>query len=431
MWSHSLSFKHVISGPNAIFKNKFSRYPSSKPPTLQITRSIIAQYQEKLNSEEKNREKIQRKLKNLLGSIALCGALMSIPIQQAYAFVPIESRNIEIFKQSTPAVVNVTNLAVRKDAFSLDVEEIPQGMGSGIIWDDYGHIVTNFHVVNGAQDLIVTLTDGREYPAVQIGVDQDKDIAVLQVQNKPTPQLSDSYGQPQEDGTGYMQQSSEIKLQPLKQGSSNDLQVGQIVYAIGNPFGLDHTLTTGIISGTEREISSMTGRPIQGVIQTDAAINPGNSGGPLIDSTGRLIGMNTAIYSASGTSAGVGFAIPIDIVKSSVSQIIQFGKVTRPIIGIALAPEMTMEQLRLKGVLILNLKPDGPAAIAGLKGTQRDQNGRLVLGDIIVGVNGSKVAKASDLYRVLDKCAVGDVIALDVLRDNSKETVSVTLASNV
>eukprot|EP01026_Neomeris_dumetosa_P057161 TRINITY_DN5252_c0_g1_i2.p1 TRINITY_DN5252_c0_g1~~TRINITY_DN5252_c0_g1_i2.p1 ORF type:complete len:432 (-),score=48.15 TRINITY_DN5252_c0_g1_i2:311-1606(-) len=431
MWSHSLSFKHVISGPNAIFKNKFSRYPSSKPPTLQITRSIIAQYQEKLNSEEKNREKILRKLKNFLGSIAICGALMTIPIQQVYAFVPIESRNIEIFKQSTPAVVNVTNLAVRKDAFSLDVEEIPQGMGSGIIWDDYGHIVTNFHVVNGAQDLIVTLTDGREYPAVQIGVDQDKDIAVLQVQNKPTPQLSDSYGQPQEDGTGYMQQSSEIKLQPLKQGSSNDLQVGQIVYAIGNPFGLDHTLTTGIISGTEREISSMTGRPIQGVIQTDAAINPGNSGGPLIDSTGRLIGMNTAIYSASGTSAGVGFAIPIDIVKSSVSQIIQFGKVTRPIIGIALAPEMTMEQLRLKGVLILNLKPDGPAAIAGLKGTQRDQNGRLVLGDIIVGVNGSKVAKASDLYRVLDKCAVGDVIALDVLRDNSKETVSVTLASNV
>eukprot|EP01024_Parvocaulis_polyphysoides_P000739 TRINITY_DN10194_c0_g3_i3.p1 TRINITY_DN10194_c0_g3~~TRINITY_DN10194_c0_g3_i3.p1 ORF type:complete len:358 (+),score=53.87 TRINITY_DN10194_c0_g3_i3:496-1569(+) len=337
----------------------------------------------------------------------------------------------------------------RRDAFSLDMEEIPQGMGSGIVWDEEGHIVTNFHVVTNAQDVMVALTDGNEYQAKLIGVDPDKDIAVLKIYNRQPdvplvqPVVNIQEGSSEDssvtdqqvaednsDDRKLDQSLPELHLQPLKQGTSSDLVVGQIVYAIGNPFGLDHTLTTGIISGTGREISSLSGRPIQGVIQTDAAINPGNSGGPLLDSSGILIGMNTAIYSQSGTSSGVGFAIPVDAMKSSVQQIIQHGKVIRPILGIALAPELTTEQLRLKGVLVLNLKPNGPAAIAGLKGTSRDLNGRLVLGDIIVGANGNKVQKPSDLYRVLDQCAVGDVIQLEVLRDNSREMVEVTLGEN-
>ncbi|OQU78438.1 hypothetical protein SORBI_3009G237000 [Sorghum bicolor] len=200
-----------------------------------------------------------------------------------------ELATVRLFQENTPSVVYITNLAVRQDAFTLDVLEVPQGSGSGFVWDKSGHIVTNFHVIRGASDLRVTLADQSVYEAQVVGFDQDKDVAVLRIK------------------------APKDKLRPIPVGVSADLLVGQKVYAIGNPFGLDHTLTTGVISGLRREISSAaTGRPIQDVIQTDAAINPGNSGGPLLDSSGNLIGVNTAIYSPSGASSGVGFSIPVD-----------------------------------------------------------------------------------------------------------------------
>jgi len=204
--------------------------------------------------------------------------------------------------------------------------------------------------------------------------------------------------------------------------------VGQKVFAIGNPFGLDHTLTTGVISGLRREISSAsTGRPIQDVIQTDAAINPGNSGGPLLDSSGNLIGINTAIYSPSGASSGVGFSIPVDTVSGIVEQIIKYGKVTRPVLGISFAPEQSVEQLGVSGVLVLDAPPNGPAGKAGLKATTRDTFGRLVLGDVITSMNGKKISNGSDLYKILDRCKVGDTVQLEVLRGDQKVGVDVTL----
>lgn len=281
---------------------------------------------------------------------------------------------------------------------------VPQGSGSGFIWDKKGHVVTNYHVIRGASDLRVTLGDQSVYEADVVGYDEDKDVAVLHID------------------------APEDKLRPLTVGSSSDLLVGQKVFAIGNPFGLDHTLTTGVISGLRREISSAaTGRPIQDVIQTDAAINPGNSGGPLLDSAGNLIGINTAIYSPSGASSGVGFSIPVDTVSGIVEQIVKFGKVTRPVLGISFAPEQAVEQLGVSGVLVLDAPPNGPAGKAGLRPTTRDSYGRLVLGDVITSVNGKKIANGSDLYKILDRCKVGDMVKLEVLRGDQKVSVDVTL----
>lgn len=334
----------------------------------------------------------------------------------ANAFVVTPSRKLQadelatvrLFQENTPSVVYITNLAVRQDAFTLDVLEVPQGSGSGFIWDQQGHIVTNYHVIRNASDLRVTLGDQSTYEAKVVGYDQDKDVAVLWV-NAPKD-----------------------KLRPMPVGISADLLVGQKVYAIGNPFGLDHTLTTGVISGLRREISSAaTGRPIQDVIQTDAAINPGNSGGPLLDSSGNLIGINTAIYSPSGASSGVGFSIPVDTVSGIVDQLVKFGKITRPILGIKFAPDQSVEQLGVTGVLVLDAPADGPAGKAGLKPTKRDAYGRLLLGDIITSINGKKVTNGSDLYRILDQCKVGDVVTVEVLRGDHKEKVSITLEPKV
>lgn len=322
-----------------------------------------------------------------------------------------ESSTVDLFRSSTPSVVYITNLASKRDQFTLDMMEIPQGAGSGTVWDTDGHIVTNYHVVKDASEMQVSLTGGfmnggpDEFKAKLVGFDADKDIAVLKI-DVPDKQI----------------------LHPLKLGESSDLLVGQKVYAIGNPFGLDHTLTTGVISGTGREINSgINGRPIQGAIQTDAAINPGNSGGPLIDSAGELIGINTAIYSPSGANAGIGFAVPIDVLRSSISQIIEHGKVVRPIIGIVLAPSETSEQLGVQGILVLDARKGGPAFKAGIRGTARDEYGRLILGDIIQSYNGKTIKSTSDLYRELDKCQIGDVIDLGVLRENTKERVQITL----
>uniref|UniRef100_A0A804Q3T0 PDZ domain-containing protein n=1 Tax=Zea mays TaxID=4577 RepID=A0A804Q3T0_MAIZE len=315
-----------------------------------------------------------------------------------------ELATVRLFQENTPSVVYITNLAVRQDAFTLDVLEVPQGSGSGFVWDKSGHIVTNFHVIRGASDLRVTLADQSVYEAQVVGFDQDKDVAVLGIK------------------------APKNKLRPIPVGVSADLLVGQKVYAIGNPFGLDHTLTTGVISGLRREISSAaTGRPIQDVIQTDAAINPGNSGGPLLDSSGNLIGVNTAIYSPSGASSGVGFSIPVDTVGGIVDQLIKFGRVTRPILGIKFAPDQSVEQLGLSGVLVLDAPPNGPAGKAGLQATKRDPYGRLILGDIITSVNGTKVTNGSDLYRILDQCKVGDTVTVEVLRGDHKEKIPVVL----
>ncbi|KAI5079336.1 hypothetical protein GOP47_0004815 [Adiantum capillus-veneris] len=328
-------------------------------------------------------------------------ALVSPPIRRLQSD---ELATVQLFKENTPSVVYITNLAARRDAFTLDVMEVPQGSGSGFLWDKKGHVVTNYHVIRGASDLRVTLGDQSVYEADVVGYDEDKDVAVLHID------------------------VSKDKLRPIPVGTSSNLLVGQKVYAIGNPFGLDHTLTTGVISGLRREISSAaTGRPIQDVIQTDAAINPGNSGGPLLDSSGNLIGINTAIYSPSGASSGVGFSIPVDTVSGIVDQIIKYGKVTRPVLGISFAPEQSVEQLGVSGVLVLDAPPGGPAGKAGLRPTSRDEYGRLVLGDIITSLNGQKVSNGSDLYKILDRCKVGDQVTVEVLRGDKKVDVPVTL----
>ncbi|KAI9177419.1 hypothetical protein LWI28_014995 [Acer negundo] len=345
-------------------------------------------------------------------SVVLSLTLFLTGVDPALAFVVTPQRKLQtdelatvrLFQDNTPSVVYITNLAVKQDAFTLDVLEVPQGSGSGFVWDKNGHIVTNYHVIRGASDLKVTLADQSTYDARVVGYDQDKDVAVLSIE------------------------APKEKLKPIPIGISADLLVGQKVYAIGNPFGLDHTLTTGVISGLRREISSAaTGRPIQDVIQTDAAINPGNSGGPLLDSSGSLIGINTAIYSPSGASSGVGFSIPVDTVSGIVDQLVRFGKVTRPILGIKFAPDQSVEQLGVSGVLILDAPANGPAGKAGLLSTKRDAYGRLILGDIITSVNGKKVTNGSDLYRILDQCKVGDEVTVEVLRGDRKEKITVIL----
>ncbi|KAI4348162.1 hypothetical protein L6164_008918 [Bauhinia variegata] len=389
-------------------------------PTFLLIRSPLNRYSRtprschlKLNVSKKNG--LSSALDSLLlvcTSLALSFTLFLADVDSASAFVVTSPRKLQsdelatvrLFQANTPSVVYITNLAVRQDAFTLDVLEVPQGSGSGFIWDKQGHIVTNYHVIRGASDLKVTLADQTTYDAQVVGFDQDKDVAVLRV-NAPKD-----------------------KLRPLPIGVSADLLVGQKVYAIGNPFGLDHTLTTGVISGLRREISSAaTGRPIQDVIQTDAAINPGNSGGPLLDSSGNLIGINTAIYSPSGASSGVGFSIPVDTVNGIVDQLVKFGKVTRPILGIKFAPDQSVEQLGVSGVLVLDAPIDGPAGKAGLLPTKRDAYGRLILGDIITSVNGKKVTNGSDLYRILDQCKVGDKVEVEVLRGDRKEKIPVLL----
>ncbi|XP_042498433.1 protease Do-like 1, chloroplastic [Macadamia integrifolia] len=348
----------------------------------------------------------------LCTSLALSFCILIVDVDAASAFIITTPRKLQsdelstvkLFQENTPSVVYITNLAVRQDIFTLDVLEVPQGSGSGFVWDKNGHIVTNYHVIRGASDLRVTLADQTTYEAKVIGFDQDKDVAVLSVD------------------------APKDKLRPIPVGVSADLLVGQKVYAIGNPFGLDHTLTTGVISGLRREISSAaTGRPIQDVIQTDAAINPGNSGGPLLDSSGSLIGINTAIYSPSGASSGVGFSIPVDTVSGIVDQLVKFGKVTRPILGIKFAPDQSVEQLGVSGVLVLDAPANGPAGKAGLQPTKRDAYGRLILGDIITSLNGKKVTNGSDLYRILDQCKVGDKVIVEVLRDDHKEKIPVML----
>lgn len=313
-----------------------------------------------------------------------------------------EMSTIELFKSTSPSVVHVTTVTRGLDLNSFDVTEIPRGVGSGFIWNEDGYIVTNYHVIQGAAGAKVTLSDkdNTSLDATLVGFDDSKDIAVLKV-TVPSE-----------------------KLRPIPLGTSADLQVGQKVFAIGSPFALDQTLTTGVIGGLGREIQSVSGRPIQGVIQTDAAINPGNSGGPLLDSGGRLIGVNTAIASPSGVSVGIGFAVPVDTVRRVVPQLIRTGKVERPGLGIQTFGDHVVRRMGLEGVLVQEVIPGSAGAKAGLRSTIHEEN---VLGDLIISINGHEVRNHDDLYRALDNHEIGEEVRVTVLRDGKRIELSVTL----
>jgi S1-C subfamily serine protease len=283
------------------------------------------------------------------------------------------------------------------------MEEVPQGTGSGFVWDEDGHIVTNYHVIESAQAAKVLLSDQSSWDARLVGVEPDKDLAVVKI-DAPAD-----------------------RLHPILIGTSHDLAVGQKVFAIGNPFGLDQTLTTGVISGVGREIESVTKRPIQGVIQTDAAINPGNSGGALLDSAGRLIGINTAIYSPSGANAGIGFAVPVDTVNRIVPQLIRSGKAEHVGMGVRVAEDQIAERLGLTGVLILEVVKGSAADKAGLISTRIDSHGKIKLGDVITAINDTSISTTLDLYRALEDFKAGDVVMVTVQRGDDEVKVPVTL----
>jgi len=316
-----------------------------------------------------------------------------------------EQNNIEVYKAISPGVVSVKSTIARRDFFG-DVEE-GQGSGSGSVIDDQGHILTNYHVIEGAQKLSVSLGGDKTYPAKVVGGDPDTDLAVIQIE-APHDQLS---------------------IVPI--GDSDKLTVGQKVLAIGNPFGLDRTLTTGVISALQRPIYARNGHLIEGAIQTDASINPGNSGGPLLDSHGRMIGINSQILSPSEASAGVGFAIPANIAKRIVPQLIKDGVVHRPKLGIVpRAVKDLKDQVRLPasdGILILGVAPGSSAAAAGLRPTEQTEDGDISLGDIITSIDGEKLSSTDDLYRILDKHQVGDVVKVEVIRNNSRTVIPVRL----
>ena len=310
----------------------------------------------------------------------------------------LERSTIDLFERVSPSVVQVVGRAGAFEAPQLERENGPGQSGTGFIWDAAGHIVTNDHVVQGAGELAVRLASGQVLPARIIGTAPNYDLAVIRVDN--TRSLPS----------------------PVAVGTSNDLRVGQLVFAIGNPFGLDQTLTTGIISALKRRLPTSAGREITNVIQTDAAINPGNSGGPLLDSAGRVIGVNTAILSPSGTSAGIGFAIPIDSVNRVVPELIRRGYVPTPGIGIIAASEAATTRAGVEGVVIFRTVPGSAAERAGLRGTDPG-SGRL--GDVIVGVNGKPVQQLADLTQELERVGVGQRVALAIKRNGRDTTVEV------
>ncbi|UCD49526.1 MAG: trypsin-like peptidase domain-containing protein [Phycisphaerales bacterium] len=315
-----------------------------------------------------------------------------------------EKSTIELFRRVSPSVVYITSIAVRRDYFSLRAMEIPQGTGSGFVWDANGYIVTNFHVIKDTQAAPqVTLANHSTYKAQLVGVAPDKDLAVLRID------------------------APKSLLPAIAIGTSADLEVGQKVFAIGNPFGFDQTLTTGVISGLGREIESVTRRPIEGVIQTDAAINPGNSGGPLLDSAGRVIGINTAIFSPSGAYAGIGFAVPVDVVNRLVPQIIRNGHVRKAGLGVRIAPDSAARRLGVEGVIVMGLTPGGAADRAGVVPMRYDARGNVVFGDLIVGVDDETVRDSRDLFRILDAREVGDTVELTVRRQGREINLNVTL----
>ena len=337
------------------------------------------------------------------GAQAALPAIEHRPIVARGDLAEDEHSTISLFSEASPSVVHVTSLQLRRSRLTLNVDKIPTGTGSGFIWDDQGHIVTNFHVIKDGGGAEVTLHDNTVWKAKIVGRAPDKDLAVLKIM------------------------APAATLRPLAIGTSSNLQVGQKVFAIGNPFGLDQTLTTGIISGLGREIESVTKRPIQGVIQTDAAINPGNSGGPLLDSAGRLIGVNTAILSSSGASAGVGFAVPVDTINRIVPQLISHGAVIRPGLGVQIGNDQLARRVRVDGVIVWDVPPESTAARAGVVGVSPGSGSRWLIGDVITGIDDSPVRNANDLYRGLDKHEVGDRVRLKLVNQGKERSVEVEL----
>jgi len=317
-----------------------------------------------------------------------------------------EQNNIEVYRTLSPGVVNVHSTSYARDFFGF--VEPQEGSGSGSVIDQEGNILTNYHVIEGATKLAVSFGGQKNYAAQLVGGDPDTDLAVIKLIEKPKEALT-----------------------IIALGDSDKLDVGQKVLAIGNPFGLDRTLTTGVISGLQRPIRARNGRPIEGAIQTDASINPGNSGGPLLDSHGRMIGINSQILSPSGASAGVGFAIPVNIAKRIVPQLLKSGEVRRPKLGIGTRDVQPLKsQLDLPvsdGVIIIQVAPGEAAANAGLRGVTQTENGDFAIGDIILGMDGEKIANTDDLYRLLDKHQVGDTVQLQLLRNARRMSVPVRL----
>ena len=317
-----------------------------------------------------------------------------------------EQSHIEVFKKTSPSVVHITSLSAQRDIFSLRVQQVPSGTGTGFIWDANGHIVTNFHVIQGSSGASVTLADQSTWKASLVGAFPDRDLAVLKID------------------------APKDKLPPIAVGTSRDLLVGQQVYAIGNPFGLDQTLTRGIVSALNREIESVNERTIRGVIQTDAAINPGNSGGPLLDSAGRLIGVNTQIASPSGASAGIGFAIPVDEVNRIVPRLIRDGRFVRPAIGVTAGSASLQRALNLPdGIPLVQVQSNGPAGRAGLQPFRRGNKGEVIAGDVITAVADQAVKSLDDLLSVMERRQPGEQIVLTVWRQGQSRKVSLTLAA--
>lgn len=319
-----------------------------------------------------------------------------------------EKSTIELFENSRDSVVFITTRQRVMDAWTRNIFSVPSGTGSGFIWDDNGHIITNLHVIKGASEAIVRLADGRDYKASLVGASPAHDIALLRI------------------GIGFQRPA------PVPIGTSHDLKVGQKVFAIGNPFGLDWTLTTGIVSALDRSLPGGDGRTIDNLIQTDAAINPGNSGGPLLDSAGRLIGINTAIYSPSGASAGIGFSVPVDTVNRVVPQIISRGKYIRPAMGITVDSKLNIrltQHLKVTGVVILSISPGSAADTAGLQGATITPEGNIIANDIIVALENKPIDSVDKLLARIDSYKVGDTIKITVLRKGEKIDVPVTLQS--
>jgi S1-C subfamily serine protease len=317
-----------------------------------------------------------------------------------------ERSTIEIFKTTSPSVVFITTLSRYINPWTRNIREVAKGNGSGIIWDENGHVLTNWHVLKEASSAQVRLNDGRAFKASLVGVSPEHDLAVLRIDvplNLPPP---------------------------VAVGTSGDLQVGQKTYAIGNPFGLDYTLTTGVISALNRSIDNDEGGSIDNLIQTDAAINPGNSGGPLIDSAGRMIGVNTAIYSPSGAYAGIGFAVPIDTVNRVVPRLIAEGRYQRPTMGIQVdddASRLVTKELGVQGVLVLKVTPGSAAHRAGLRETRVTRDGDIIPGDVIQSVGGEPVTDVGELLDVLDRHEVGDRVKVSLYRDGRIGEVELAL----
>ena len=331
------------------------------------------------------------------------------PVAARGGLTDAELATIEIFERTSPSVVYITRVGYVRDFFTRNVMRVPQGTGSGFIWDDDGHVVTNFHVIEGAREAFVTLADKRNYPASLVGASPEHDLAVLKIDVPFDPPP------------------------PVPIGTSVDLRVGQSVLAIGNPFGLDYTLTTGVISALDRMIENERGGVIDNLIQTDAAINPGNSGGPLIDSAGRLIGINTVIFSPSGAYAGIGFAVPVDVVNRVVPGLIDYGRYVRPTLGITANTELSRRLLAgtgVDGVLILEVVQGSPAARAGLRATEVTPGGSVVLGDVIQAIDGRAIASFEELSATLDDYGVGDTIDLGIWRNGERVTVRARLEAS-